>query len=163
MILIITGVAGAGKTTIGKILAKKLGWKFYDADDFHPQSNIEKMRRGVSLNDEDRRPWLEALRRLIGQQKSPAVIACSALKQSYREYLQEGRGDVKFVFLKGDRELIRERLEERAGHYAKADLLEGQFGALEEPEDALTEDVSRDAEAISDDIIRQLKLLERGD
>jgi gluconokinase len=158
MILIITGVAGAGKTTIGKILAKKLGWKFYDADDFHPQSNIEKMKRGVSLTDEDRRPWLEALRRLMVGRVSPVVIACSALKQSYRDYLQKGRGDVKFVFLKGDKELIRERLEERTGHYAKADLLEGQFEALEEPENALTEDVSQDAEAIADDIIRELKL-----
>lgn len=158
MILIITGVAGAGKTTIGKILAKKLGWKFYDADDFHPQSNIDKMRRGISLNDEDRRPWLEALHRLIVEQKSPAVIACSALKQSYRDYLKKGRKDVKVVFLKGDKALIRERLEERAGHYAKADLLEGQFEALEEPEDALTEDVSRGSEAIADDIIRELKL-----
>lgn len=158
MILIITGVAGAGKTTIGKILAKKLGWRFYDADDFHPQSNIDKMRRGVSLTDEDRRPWLEALHSLIVGQKSSAVIACSALKQSYRDYLHKGREDVKFVFLKGNKELIRERLEERTGHYAKADLLEGQYRALEEPEDALTEDVSRDAEAIADDIIRELKL-----
>lgn len=158
MILIITGVAGAGKTTIGKILAKKLGWKFYDADDFHPQSNIEKMRRGVSLTDHDRRPWLEALHRLILEQTGSAVIACSALKQSYRDKLQKGREDVKFVFLKGDKELIRERLEGRTGHYAKADLLEGQFGALEEPEDALSEDVSRDAATIADDIIRELKL-----
>lgn len=163
MILIITGVAGSGKTTIGKILAEKLGWEFYDADDFHPQSNIDKMRRGVSLTDEDRRPWLEALHRLIIEQKSPAVIACSALKQSYRDKLQKGRKDVKFIFLKGDKELIRERLEERTGHYAKADLLESQFRALEVPEDALSEDISRDAETIADDIIRELKLSERGD
>lgn len=158
MILIITGVAGAGKTTIGKILAKKLGWKFYDADDFHPGRNIEKMKRGESLTDEDRLPWLEALHRLIGEQTSSAVIACSALKQSYRDYLKKGRSDVRFVFLKGDRELIRERLEERTGHYAKSSLLESQFKALEEPEDSLTEDISRDAEAIADDIIREFKL-----
>ncbi len=158
MILIITGVAGAGKTTVGKILAKKLNWKFYDADDFHPQRNIEKIRRGVSLSDEDRRPWLEALRLLIRNQTGPVVIACSALKQSYRNYLQEGRTDVEFIFLKGDRELIRNRLEERKGHYAGADLLEGQLRALEEPEGALTEDITRDSEAIADDIIRVLNL-----
>lgn len=158
MILIITGVAGAGKTTVGNILAKKLGWKFYDADDFHPKENIEKMRSGISLTDQDRRPWLEALRMLIDEETGSAVIACSALKQSYRDYLKEGRKDVEFVFLKGDKVLIRKRLEERKGHYAGADLLEGQLSALEEPKDALTEDISLDSEAIADDIIRELKL-----
>lgn len=158
MILIIAGVAGAGKTTVGRILAGKLGWNFYDADDFHPQKNVEKMRRGISLTDEDRRPWLEALRRLIDGQTGSAVIACSALKQSYRDFLKEGRNDVEFVFLEGDRELIRKRLKERKGHYAGADLLEGQLSALEEPEGVLREDISSDAEAIAEDILRELKL-----
>ncbi len=158
MILIVTGVAGAGKTTVGKLLARKLGWRFYDADDYHPRENVEKMRRGVSLTDEGRRPWLVALRRLIGEQSGPAVIACSALKQSYRDFLEEGNKDVRFIFLKGSRELIRSRLEERRGHFAGADILQGQFDALEEPENALEEDASRDAESIVEDIIRELGL-----
>lgn len=158
MILIITGVAGAGKTTVGKLLARKLGWKFYDADDYHPEENVEKMRKGISLTDEDRQPWLERLRELITEQSGPAVIACSALKQAYRDFLRAGDRDVRFVYLKGGKQLIRHRLEGRKGHFAGADILEGQFDALEEPENALTEDVSRDAESIAEDILRELKL-----
>ncbi|MEQ9618292.1 MAG: gluconokinase [Deltaproteobacteria bacterium] len=158
MILIIIGVAGAGKTTVGKLLAEKLGWKFYDADDYHPKENVEKMKRGVSLTDEDRKPWLERLRGLIGEQTGSAVIACSALKQSYRDYLRSGNKGVRFIYLKGSKELIRKRLQNRKGHFAGAGILDGQFDALEEPDDALTEDISNDAESIADDIIGALGL-----
>lgn len=158
MVLIIIGVTGAGKTTVGKLLAKKLGWKFHDADDYHPKENIEKMERGVSLTDEDRRPWLERLRRLIEEQTGPAVLACSALKRSYRDYLRSGNKDIRFIYLKGNKELIRKRLKERKGHFAGADILQGQFDALEEPEDAIIVDISADADSITDDIIRALNL-----
>jgi len=158
MILIIMGVTGAGKTTVGKLLARKLGWKFYDADEFHPKENIEKMVKGISLTDEDRLPWLRSIRDFIKGQKGPAVIACSALKKSYRDILEEGSGDIKFVYLKGSAGLIRERLEERKGHFAGAQILEGQLGALEEPENVLTEDIAKGAQSIVEDIIRELDL-----
>jgi gluconokinase len=158
MILIVMGVTGAGKTTVGMLLAEKLGWKFYDADDFHPENNIEKMKQGLSLTDDDRRPWLEALRRLIGEQPGPAVIACSALKQSYREYLSGGNKEVTFVYLKGSDELLRRRLLGREGHFADARILSDQLQSLEEPENVLTERADRDPETIAEDIIDKLNL-----
>ena len=145
MVIVVMGVAASGKTTVGHLLAEELGWTFYDADDFHPRANVEKMSHGIPLDDEDRRPWLEALRELIKECLSlgrDAVLACSALKESYREYLQiEER--VKLVFLEADRALIRERLTERSGHFMKADMLESQFAALEEPEESTHFDASR--------------------
>ncbi|MEW6145825.1 MAG: gluconokinase [Thermodesulfobacteriota bacterium] len=158
MILIVMGVAGAGKTTVGKLLAEKLGWEFYDADDFHPESNVEKMRQGLSLTDDDRRPWLEELRRIIDGQPGPAVIACSALKQSYRDYLSDGNKEVTFVYLKGSDELIRRRLEGREGHFADARILGDQLQTLEEPENVLTESADREPESIAEDIIGKLNL-----
>jgi gluconokinase len=135
MVLIVMGVAGAGKTTVGRRLADELGWEFYDADDFHPRANVEKMARGVALDDADRRPWLEALRALVRDclaRGRRAVLACSALRESYREQLLLDER-VKLVFLKADADLIRERLETRRGHFMTAQLLESQFAALEEP------------------------------
>lgn len=158
MVLIIMGVAGAGKTTIGKLLAEKLKWKFYDADDFHPKENKEKINKGIPLTDEDRLPWLLAIRDLIGRLKAPAVIACSALKEAYRQMLEEGGGDIRFVYLAGSPDLIKDRLMERKGHFAGASILESQLGALEEPEDALRVDIGRDPESIAEDIIRKLDL-----
>ena len=134
------GVSGVGKTTVGEMLARDLGWPFYDADELHPTANVEKMRRGIALTDADRAPWLAAIRELIRELRRAgrsAVIACSALKQSYRDYLTEQRPDVRVVYLKGDFELIHRRLVRRTGHFMNPDLLASQFATLEEPEGVL--------------------------
>ena len=132
------GVVGAGKTTIGTVLAQKLGWDFVDADNFHPAENVKKIRRGIALTDGDRVPWLTAMHGAIVQWNRTGqnvVLACSALKNSYRQELRAG--DVKFVYLKGSRELILQRLRARHGHFATESILDTQFRDLEEPEDAL--------------------------
>ncbi|MCH8962696.1 MAG: AAA family ATPase, partial [Bacteroidetes bacterium] len=126
MIILLTGVASVGKTTVGARLADDLGWLFYDGDAFHPKANVEKMRQNVPLTDADRLPWLTALRRRLddlARQETTAVVTCSALKQAYRDQLLDGPGDVRLVFLKGDFALIQERMQKRRGHYFKADLL----------------------------------------
>lgn len=159
MVIIIMGVSGVGKTTVGAVLAERLGWTFHDADDYHPESNIQKIKRGMPLTDADRLPWLAALRELIrAAGDTGMVLACSALKQSYRDYLREGREDVAFVFLKGNRTLIEKRLERRKGHFAGPEILDSQFKDLEEPEDALVVDASRDPQSIADEIISALGL-----
>lgn len=161
MIVIVMGVTGAGKTTVGKGLAEELGWRFVDGDDYHPQANIDKMARGVPLTDEDRALWLRRLRQLVEkclQNGWPVVIACSALRQAYRDYLSVDATQVRFVYLKGEYELIRTRLKGRRGHFAKEDLLASQFGALEEPEGVLTVDVVQDPDAIIANIRQSLGL-----
>jgi len=135
MVVIIFGVSGAGKTTIGKLLAEELGWKFYEADDFHPTANIDKMRAGVPLKDEDRQPWLERLGGVIEKSLAAnenAVLACSALKQKYRDLLRVN-SYVKFVFLHGSRRPIAEQLKHRHRHFMNPKLLESQFADLEKP------------------------------
>lgn len=144
MIVIVMGVAGAGKTTIGRLLASELGWKFADADDFHPPANVEKIRRGIPLTDEDRLPWLKRLRSEMEgwiAEGNSGVLACSALKQSYRQELEVGP-QVRFVFLQGSAELIAQRLQSRHGHFADAQILASQFADLEEPSNAVTVDIS---------------------
>ena len=141
MVVIIFGVSGAGKTTLGKLLAQELGWRFYEADDFHSAANIKKMRSGVPLTDEDRWPWLTRLRELIERSlttNQSIVLACSALKESYRRYLRVS-GEVKFVFLRADNALIANQLRHRHGHFMNPVLLQSQFNDLEEPQP--TEDV----------------------
>jgi gluconokinase len=136
MVIIIFGVSGAGKTTVGKLLAGELGWHFYEADDFHSPANIDKMRSGVPLTDNDRWPWLENLRELIERCISAnenAVLACSALKRAYRERLRVSP-EVKLVFLRGDYALISEQLRSRRGHFMNPTLLRSQFADLEEPQ-----------------------------
>jgi len=160
MIVIVMGVTGAGKTTVGQLLADKLGWQFADGDDFHPLANVEKMRRGIPLTDDDRRPWLAQLRTQIQAwiaQHRNVVLACSALKQSYRDELRTGP-EVRFVYLKGSPELISRRLQSRHGHFAGAQILAGQFADLEEPADAVTVDVSADPSKIVAEISQKLGL-----
>jgi gluconokinase len=144
MFVVLMGVTGSGKTTIGQLLSKELGWKYYDADDFHSQANVEKMKNGIPLNEDDRRPWLESLGKLVRnclERGENAVLACSALKESYREFLLIDER-VKLVYLKGDYALIQKRLNARRGHYMNPRLLDSQFETLEEPEGGLQVDIS---------------------
>ena len=150
MIIVLMGVTGSGKSTVGKLLARQLGWRFFEGDDFHSAENIEKLSRGEPLSDEDRRPWLEAIRETICaaiDRGESAVIACSALKQSYRRVLQIG-GQVSFVYLKASIALIQERLKKRIGHFMNPNLIQSQFDTLEEPEGALQVDTHEPPEAI---------------
>jgi carbohydrate kinase (thermoresistant glucokinase family) len=156
------GVAGAGKTTVGKLLASQVAWPFADGDDYHPPANLEKMRNGIPLTDSDRAPWLEILRSLIAgwlAEGKSAVLACSALKNDYRERLKLG-SEVRFVYLKGDPLLLQARLRARHGHYMTARMLESQLTALEEPDCALVVDVSRSPKEIAAEIRSKLVLTE---
>jgi gluconokinase len=144
MFIIFTGVAGAGKTTVGKLLAKDLGWRFYEGDDFHPAANVEKMRRGEPLTDEDRRPWLDALRAVIQaalKNGENGILACSALKRCYRARLRVSE-QVIFVHLAASPDVIQRRLEHRQGHFMNPSLIESQFTTLETPKTALSLDAS---------------------
>ena len=163
MIAIVMGVTGSGKTSVGRLLAQQLGWEFADADDFHPSANVEKISHGIPLTDEDRAPWLDRLRIQItnwivnGQN---AVLACSALKRTYRQELSVGP-EVRFVYLKGSAELIARRLRLRRGHFADEKILASQFADLEEPEAAVTVDISQTPEMIVAQIRERLGLESR--
>ena len=141
MVIILMGVSGVGKTTVGHLLAQDLGWPFFEGDDFHPRSNVVKMAQGIALTDEDRWPWLDRIREQIGTLVASgqnAVIACSALRQTYREHLLEGLQEIVLVYLKANHSLIRSRLAQRQDHFMNADLLDSQFRTLEEPEGVIT-------------------------
>jgi gluconokinase len=145
MVVIVMGVSGSGKSTIGMILARDLGCDFRDADDLHPQENRDKTHRGIPLTDEDRRPWLAAVRALIDRYENAGtnlVIACSALKEAYRKTLADGVHDIRIVYLKGSTELIAQRLAARHGHFFDAALLRSQFDVLEEPREAIVVDIA---------------------
>lgn len=160
--IIVMGVSGVGKTTVAEVLARKLGWEFIDGDVFHPASNVAKMRSGTPLTDEDRWPWFERLAAEIDRRRPAGrrvVIACSALRRAYRKALIGDHRDVCLVYLRGSRELIMSRLNDRKGHYFPASLLDSQFAALEEPhpaEQALIFGVEGSIEDIVDQIAQEL-------
>ena len=152
MVVIILGVTGSGKTTIGKMLAAPLAWEFVDADSFHPPANVEKMSMDIPLDDADRLPWLHVIHSAMVQwitERKNMVLACSLLKRSYREMLPMGP-DVKLVYLKGDLDLIQQRVRLRPGHFAKEGLLASQFALLEEPKEneAISLDINHSAEEL---------------
>jgi gluconokinase len=161
MVIVVMGVSGAGKTTVGQLLAEALQAEFVEGDAHHPPENIAKMRRGVPLDDADRGPWLAILSAEIDRWLAAGktvVLACSALKQRYRDILAKRRLGVRFVHLEGDKALIRRRLDRRQGHYMPAVLLDSQFAALEPPAEAITVDVTGTPEAITATIIKMLGL-----
>lgn len=141
MIVVVMGVSGCGKSTVGRALADAMGWPFFDADDYHPPANIAKMANGIPLEDADRFPWLERLRARMAEEADAgrsAVLACSALKEAYRAILRRSAPDVRFVHLRGTPEEILQLMSRRSGHFMKPGMLASQFAALEEPADALT-------------------------
>jgi gluconokinase len=162
MIIVLMGVSGSGKTTVGKAYASQMGWTFVDADDFHPAANIAKMHRGEPLTDADRWPWLEAIRQrllLAAQRGENVVLACSALKHAYQEYLtHEDPERIYYVYLRGSEELIRQRLVERKGHFMNPNLLHSQFETLEPPENAIEIDIAPPPDEIAANIRRKLGL-----
>ena len=156
MVLIIMGVAGCGKTTVGRMLSVKLGWKYFEGDEYHPKENVAKMSAGIPLNDDDRKPWLLKLRSIIEDalaQGTNIILTCSALKESYREILKVN-DDVKFIYLKGSYELIESRMKLRKDHFMKPGMLKSQFDALEEPTEAIIIDIDQELNKIVDEIIR---------
>lgn len=160
MIIIVMGVAGAGKSTLGKALAAALGWPFIEGDDFHPAANREKMARGEALDDDDRDPWLQRLRGCIAEldgRRASAVIACSALKERYRRRLADGLADVRFVFLSGRGETIARRLRARSAHFMPPDLLESQLAALEAPAGAIRVPVELDTAQQVEGVIGRIR------
>jgi len=161
MILIVMGVAGSGKTTVGQLLAKELSWTFRDADEFHPPTNIEKMGHGIALEDADRAPWLAAMRATIDtwlREDRNGVLTCSCLKAVYRQTLLIDPARIRFIYLKGSFDLIDARLRLRPHHFMKADLLKSQFEILEEPHDAITVDLSDSPEVIVQKIRKALNI-----
>ncbi|MFC0309115.1 gluconokinase [Gallibacterium trehalosifermentans] len=147
---ILMGVSSTGKTSVGTEIIRQLGMKLIDGDDLHPRANIIKMRDGQPLNDEDRAPWLERIRDAafsLEQKSEKGIIICSALKKKYRDQIREGNKDVKFIYLKGDFDLVFSRMQKRQGHYMKAEMLKSQFATLEEPQSDETDVIHIDIDA----------------
>jgi gluconokinase len=161
-VIVVMGVSGSGKTTVGAMLAGRLHWTYAEADDFHPPANIAKMAAGQPLTDEDRRPWLAAISAWIDKRIAagePGVVTCSALKRAYRDLLSAGRPEVRLVYLRGDRDLIAARLAARHGHFFRVELLDSQFAALEEPtpdEKVLVVPIAGTPEQIVEEIVARL-------
>lgn len=157
-LIIVTGVSGTGKTTLGTALSKELGIPFYDADNFHPAENIAKMSSGIPLNDEDRKPWLEALASKLEESKASGgcILACSALKESYRKVLSIDPS-IYWIHLKGDRDLIWERMKARKNHYMKAEMLDSQFATWEEPDYGYKLSIAQSPETMLEETLDFLK------
>lgn len=161
MLIVLMGVAGSGKTTIGTLLGQRLGIPFFDGDDFHPPENRAKMAAGQPLTDDDRRPWLARINvhlRELERTDTGAIVACSALKQQYRDILAEGLTSLRFVYLRGTPALIAERMRARQGHFMPPALLDSQFATLEEPRDATVVEVDAGPEEVVARIIGALSL-----
>jgi gluconokinase len=162
--LIVMGVSGSGKTTIGEMLAARIGWRYEDADSFHPAANVAKMSAGQPLTDDDRWPWLRAIADEIDRANAAGervVIGCSALRRAYRDVLVHGRSDIRIVYLDGTQDLIADRLGQRKGHFMPPGLLTSQFGTLEPPtpdEHAVTVSIDAPVETVVENVLRQLKL-----
>ena len=156
MIVVVMGVSGSGKTTIGRRVAERLGWRFIEGDDHHPPANVAKMAAGIPLEDTDRWPWLDALNRALRAERD-AIVTCSALKESYRRRLLDGIADARIVFLEGSKTLIAERVAKRKHRYMPASLLDSQFATLEPPTDAIRIDVGAPIERSVDAIVRALQ------
>lgn len=158
MIIVVMGVCSSGKTLIGGLLAKRIGLPFYDGDNFHPESNIRKMSKGIALTDKDRLPWLKSIAKKMKkwEKNGGAVVACSALKNSYRDILITGSSDVRFVYLKGAKKIILDRIKSRKGHFFPESLIDSQFAALEEPSDAIIIDITKQPKAIVEKIVKKL-------
>ncbi len=161
MVIVIMGVSGAGKTTVGSRLAAKLNWTFRDGDEFHPPANVSKMASGTPLTDEDRWPWLEAIHAYLVatlEGGGAAVVACSALKEEYRRRLSNGVAGVRFVHLSGTPELLAQRMAARKDHFMPPGLLGSQLATLEAPSDALVVNISLSPDQLVDEIIRRLEI-----
>lgn len=162
--LVVMGVSGAGKTTVGQAFAARLGWPFLEGDDFHPPANLAKMAEGQPLDDADRAPWLARLNQLLQDQLAEGinlVVACSALKAEYRAQLRAGiESRVRFVYLKGDYALIHQRMQGRPGHFMRPDMLQSQFEALEVPDEAVVVDVAESVDQIVEELMVRLALIQ---
>ncbi len=162
--IVVMGVSGSGKSTVGALVATELGAKFIDGDDLHPRANIEKMGRGEPLNDDDRMPWLERIRDAafsLEHKNEQGVIVCSALKKSYRDQIRDGNQGVNFLFLDGDFDLIVERMRQRKGHFMKVNMVESQFATLERPDDnevdVININIDQDIDGVVSQAVQALK------
>jgi gluconokinase len=160
MVLLLMGVTASGKTTVGHLLRDQLGWPFYDGDDFHPAANIEKMSKGIPLTDDDRLPWLARLHQLMADAEArgeSAIVASSALKETYRRILSDGLRTLRIVYLKGDPATLQHRLDQRVGHFMPKTMLPSQMAALEEPSDAIVVNAGQPPNVIVQQILDALK------
>ena len=160
MLLLLMGVTASGKTTVGHLLRDRLGWPFYDGDDFHPPANIEKMSHGIPLTDADRAPWLARLHQLLADTEArgeSAILGCSALKSAYRAVLSDGLQTLRIIFLKVDPATLQHRLDQRVGHFMPKTMLPSQMAALEEPAHAIVVNAGQPPDVIVQQILEALK------